>query len=395
MLASPLASGMKLAILRFVPYTQLIDYPEGGDFPAQTHEFALDKLTMEVQQLQDLFTRTPYGPPTSGGSGQDIINEMMEWYQETGQAAGAAAASAAAAATSEQNAANSAAASALSAAQSKADADRAAALVDPAALASSVYNVRKPFVADVAVPSGGVLTLPGYYFPTRDVLDLRYAGLSCVPRKAGVETAGAYQYEEIGANPDVESNQVRVFFDVAVGDVLDMWVVASAAGRNIQEIEALVVLARAAESGAVTAAAEAATSVTEAETQADRAETEADRAETAAAVIPTPVSGTDEGKTLVVRGVAYHLEQPPSPSIAKSQAILSSDLPAGSAYEVPIYVVGANKLNIYCGGLVYASGPDAASDQFYEVGSAGAISTTIKFHDTIPAGAKITAISAT
>jgi hypothetical protein len=41
-----------LLIFREVPFTQSTIYQEGGDFPAKSHEAALDKLTMAAQQLQ-------------------------------------------------------------------------------------------------------------------------------------------------------------------------------------------------------------------------------------------------------------------------------------------------------------------------------------------------------
>jgi len=51
------ASGQTLVIARNVPQTQLIDYQPNDPFPANTHEQALDQLTMEVQQLQEQITR--------------------------------------------------------------------------------------------------------------------------------------------------------------------------------------------------------------------------------------------------------------------------------------------------------------------------------------------------
>ena len=41
-----------LIIFREIPFTQTTIYQEGGDFPAKSHEAALDKLTMASQQLQ-------------------------------------------------------------------------------------------------------------------------------------------------------------------------------------------------------------------------------------------------------------------------------------------------------------------------------------------------------
>lgn len=45
------ATGTTLVIVRNVPFTQETDYQANDPFPAETHERALDKLTMEVQQL--------------------------------------------------------------------------------------------------------------------------------------------------------------------------------------------------------------------------------------------------------------------------------------------------------------------------------------------------------
>lgn len=47
------ASGVTLTIRRVVPLTQDTDYPEGGAFPASSHENALDRLTMMTQQLDE------------------------------------------------------------------------------------------------------------------------------------------------------------------------------------------------------------------------------------------------------------------------------------------------------------------------------------------------------
>lgn len=46
-------TGSTLTILRSVPATQLADYVPNDPFPAETHERALDKLTMLAQQLAD------------------------------------------------------------------------------------------------------------------------------------------------------------------------------------------------------------------------------------------------------------------------------------------------------------------------------------------------------
>jgi len=51
------ASGYTITIVREVPLTQETDYRNYDTFPAETIEDALDKLTMEVQQLDEKITR--------------------------------------------------------------------------------------------------------------------------------------------------------------------------------------------------------------------------------------------------------------------------------------------------------------------------------------------------
>lgn len=57
MLTANLPVGYTLVILRNVPATQMADYVEGDSFPAESHERALDKLTMLVQQQQETLGR--------------------------------------------------------------------------------------------------------------------------------------------------------------------------------------------------------------------------------------------------------------------------------------------------------------------------------------------------
>ena len=49
-LVTALPVGQFLTILRNVPITQLTDYVQSDSFPAQSHEDALDKVTMIAQQ---------------------------------------------------------------------------------------------------------------------------------------------------------------------------------------------------------------------------------------------------------------------------------------------------------------------------------------------------------
>jgi hypothetical protein len=52
------ASGERLIVVRQVPLTQETDYISGDPFPAETHERALDKLTMISQRLESLISRS-------------------------------------------------------------------------------------------------------------------------------------------------------------------------------------------------------------------------------------------------------------------------------------------------------------------------------------------------
>lgn len=57
-MATAPASGERLIIVREVPLTQETDYISGDPFPAETHERALDKLTMITQRLESLIGRS-------------------------------------------------------------------------------------------------------------------------------------------------------------------------------------------------------------------------------------------------------------------------------------------------------------------------------------------------
>jgi hypothetical protein len=55
--AAPAAGTGNVVIVRAVPLTQETDYVENDPFPAESHEDALDKLTMIVQQQQEVLNR--------------------------------------------------------------------------------------------------------------------------------------------------------------------------------------------------------------------------------------------------------------------------------------------------------------------------------------------------
>lgn len=119
----PLEAGYKITIERLTPHTQTIDLIQQGPLDAETLEGGYDKLTMEVQELQDASDRSIKFPLQTEGEtdAQQYIEDLQDLLaQGTAQAgiatqqagiattkASEATASASAAATSAQNAATS------------------------------------------------------------------------------------------------------------------------------------------------------------------------------------------------------------------------------------------------------------------------------------------------
>lgn len=78
------ASGYTLVILRSVPIDQLTDYVENDAFPAESHEEALDKLTMILQSINEEFDRCLKVPKSSAiaGAGVElnaVANNVIGW----------------------------------------------------------------------------------------------------------------------------------------------------------------------------------------------------------------------------------------------------------------------------------------------------------------------------
>ncbi len=370
-LDKPLTQGVKLTILRIIPYIQPMDLVNGGDFNADTLEGSDDNLEMQIQQIAEIVGRAFLAPESMDGA-EYSYEDLLDLLDRALEAA-----------------------------------ERAEAVADHGSIASGVYNIRKPWIAKDAVPSGGLLTLPGWYYPTRDVLVLWYQGAICSPRALLVEAAGAYQYDEIGEDRNVLSNQVRVYFDVEVGDLLDMYVVSSAAGRNLDALEAAVAQAGEAAQSAEDSAARAGQDANRAEDAAGRADQSADEAaEAAEAALLAVQAVRDRGDgipaTIALTGAALgqgtfdglgHLDLAVSlvsPRITRTT--LSAALPAGTAFTVPSYLVGVGKLQVFIDGLLCRAGSDGAA-QYEEVGPVGAESAAIIFHDDLPAGSELTVIA--
>lgn len=87
---NPVATGSTITIIRDVPLTQTADYVENDPFPAETHENALDKLTMIEQQQQDQISRSLKFPETVALNVDGVLpvpqdNYLLVWDGVTGK----------------------------------------------------------------------------------------------------------------------------------------------------------------------------------------------------------------------------------------------------------------------------------------------------------------------
>lgn len=78
---APFLTTDTIVIQRVVPYTQETDYEENEIFPADSHEEALDKLTMEVQQLAEESSRALKINVFSTVDPEDVVNHVERVYQ--------------------------------------------------------------------------------------------------------------------------------------------------------------------------------------------------------------------------------------------------------------------------------------------------------------------------
>ena len=122
-------AGVTVTLLRVAPETQQVDYQPYDSFPAETHEDALDKLTMISQQLQEQIDRAVTEPIGGGGGfdmkGGKIVNLATGTANTDGTNVGQIAVIVQPIADDAQQSANEAAASAAAAALSASDADAA------------------------------------------------------------------------------------------------------------------------------------------------------------------------------------------------------------------------------------------------------------------------------
>jgi hypothetical protein len=71
------SSEYTLTILRDVPFTQLTDYIENDEFPAESHERGLDKAIMILQQLAEKINRALFLVRSSSYSGLTLGGKLI------------------------------------------------------------------------------------------------------------------------------------------------------------------------------------------------------------------------------------------------------------------------------------------------------------------------------
>ncbi|MDR2892967.1 MAG: hypothetical protein LBV80_07785 [Deltaproteobacteria bacterium] len=155
--------------------------------------------------------------------------------------------------------------------------ERMSELEDPVALDSGIWNVRRSRILTEEIPAGGLLTLPVWYYPTRDIMLLMIDNIPFTPTKPDNWDEGQRQYAEVGDDKTVLSNQVTVSMTLPVGTAVDVWVISSNLFKAMDEI-----LAAAEQAGQDAAAAEV--SATNAASAADAAQASANAAAASAAL---------------------------------------------------------------------------------------------------------------
>jgi hypothetical protein len=89
-LASPLAVGERLTIVRSVPAVQQADYVAGDGFPAESHEQALDLLTMIAQQHGEQLLRAVKVPVSSSETPSELPASLFDARDQAAESAAAA-----------------------------------------------------------------------------------------------------------------------------------------------------------------------------------------------------------------------------------------------------------------------------------------------------------------
>lgn len=109
---------------------------------------------------------------------------------------------------------------------------------------------------------------------------------------------------------------------------------------------------------------------------------------TGAPTAPTAAAGTSSTQIATTEFVASSIYSVNGNTVSQLTT-LTSALAANTAFTVPEYTVGANVVRVWIDGIQCYIGADSTIHQFYEVGTTGTTSTTIKFYDAYAIGRKI------
>lgn len=188
----PLEGGPKLAVYRSTERSQEIVWVDGQAVYPPNVMKADDKLTFIVQELTDEVgrsIRTSVTDPEPPVSAQDLYAEINRIVDRAEDAA-----------------------------------NRAVAAASGIQYKTSFFNKRASWAVTEPIGSGGTLSLPVTYFPSRNHLLLFYNGILCEVHSASSDAA--YQYTEVGT-VNIFSSKVILHFDAKVGDRFDVLAVAS------------------------------------------------------------------------------------------------------------------------------------------------------------------------
>jgi len=196
---TPPTAGTVIAIIRNVPITQLYAYTELDNFPAESHENALAKLTMIDQQQAEILGRAITIPVTSNQTPEQFLNEFKSDMDAAVEAAQDAA----------SDAAESKDVASAILAQCREIADSIVVSFN-----NEMVTVTMTVSADVA--AGTLLTLPEdsgrqvQYEVGSHALQIFYNGAAMFPGS---------QYEEVGTEGDA-SDEVKLLQELRAGDEL-------------------------------------------------------------------------------------------------------------------------------------------------------------------------------
>ncbi|MDR2800410.1 MAG: hypothetical protein LBB52_03980 [Desulfovibrio sp.] len=383
----PIPSGTRLTLYRQTPQTQIIDFTSVGDFDPDVLEHdGLDRLEMQIQELQEEIYRA-IKSSLSDTDPPPLIDAFYRQLQEL--FAGLK--------------------SRLEAIREQAEdyADKAEAAAAETYMESGAFNVRRCFVAEEDIEAGGTLVLPVPYYPGRAVLRLDYQGMACTPKDADVDNTGLYQYAETGDDPNVLSSAVVVHFPVRAGDKFDLWIVASALGRNLvtyldghdfgdpaadahwQQTLTDYALARVTNWDTVPNSC-GVVNLWNGHEWIYNTETGLwiDFGASAVATATNETAGIVKGNATVTGKISIDAGGEMAVNTTPPQTTkLTSALSANSTLAVPAHVVGSGVLKVYLNGLLCEAGTAAANGFYQEVDA-----TTIKIFDALPVGARITAV---